>query len=338
MNCTFTPVLFHSDRYYFQADETTYLVLSSICIANTVLVTILVSLHVTRISRKICRNAWDEVCETFIGSDDDGEHELEEDYLKDVGQMMVDRHYNKPLFEWSKHGWDNRYTYNTNPFRMEEMTIEDQRMVHINTIIPKYMSNGKAALFIGMCLLIVIHATIHLLGYLFIPTMAKMGPKNMMFLLIVFFLPKGLLMVAMILLSFRNGFRHHAIALHGIPLLCLALTIPKAIMSITTVSDHVSPFMVLLDWTVVLVSFRLFLWFPYVVGKGSLKDHIHRYIRGFVHSDRSKENQMDYVLRCEQSDNDRVSRRQTLCLPHEVCVWETPTETDVPRRRNVQIK
>jgi len=337
-NCTFTPVWFHADRYYFQPNQTVYLVLASLGVANTVLVTILVSLHVTRISRKICRDAWDEVCETFIGSDDDGEHELEEEYLNDVGQMMMDNHYNKPLFEWSKFGWDNRYVYNTNPFRTEEMTIDDQRKVHIDTIDPKYMPRGKAALFIGTCIMIVIHETIHLLGYLFIPTMDKMGPENMMFLLIVFFLPKGLLMVMMILLSFRNGFRHHAVALHGIPLICLTLTIPKAVMSISTVSDHISPFSVILDWTVVFMSLRLFLWFPYAVGKASLKDDIHRYIRAFVHSGRSQENQMDYILRCEQKDNDRVSRRQTLCLPHEVQVWETSTENGVPLEGNVKIK
>jgi hypothetical protein len=301
-------------------DRIAYFVIASVCIANVLLVTLLVAWSVTRTSRKVCRQVWDQVCQVYIGSDDEGDHEMEEKYMEDVGRMMLDRSYNRPLFFWTKGGSNNRYVYNTNPFRNDQMSVDDQRKVHIKAILPTYMPRKKAVFFIVLCVLVVAHTSIHLLGFLAWPLG---GPDVMMIPMVMFFVPKGMLMLGMTVLSIRNNYQNHAAALYGIPLVCLAMMLPKGLMNILTVPQHISPFFVLLDWLVILCALRLVLWFPRFAGSIALKDYIHRYIRASVHDQRTKDTRVDFVLRSDQRDEDRLRRRANQCLPQEVDIWET---------------
>ena len=313
-NCTIVQVVeesyatFRPSWYTFHPmSYNVYLGIASLCVANAFFGCFLVVLHVTIVARSICHRAWDEVCERLIGSED----ELPE-YLEDIDWKGVGY---KPIFEWGDKGKNNPYIYELSRLYSEDsMTVEEQKSVHMSVIQALYISRNRGFIFIWFSAMFCAYTTMCLFGFVLIPG-DEMSPETMEFSLMTVFVPQGFLVTFFLLLAFQSEYQYHNLSIYAVFIVVLCFQIPRAIISITLVSGHMSPLMVGMNWMVVLMAFHHTLGFPTVSGKGELKKHIRHYIRAYKHVRNLDKTEKAFIVERGRKLRDQNAKRRRLLLP-----------------------
>jgi hypothetical protein len=312
-NCTVVVeknyAMFRPSWYAFHPmGRTLFMSLSTLCIVMMVVALSMVVIHVTVVARNICHGAWDQVCERYIGSED--EHP---EYLEDIDGRGVGK---KPIFDWGNAGIRNPHVYKLDrAYLRDSMDVYEQKQVHVRTIQSMYLSRNRGLMFIGFHAMTLVYTTMSLLGYTIIPGMGLQPPESMEFMLVTVFLPQSLLLVFFLYLGFQNEYQYHNTALYATFVVVLCFQTPGAMMSLTMVPKHMSPMMVAMNWMLVLMAFRHTLAFPLLSGRGELKQHIRHYVRAHRHMRNLDETERSFVIKHEQHMEERNQKRSRMMLP-----------------------
>jgi hypothetical protein len=290
--------------------EPIYLVLASLCIANALVGCVLMIIHVKCVSRRICSDAWDKVAESIIGSEDEHEEYLEDVDWKGIGM--------KPILQWGPKGHKNPYVYDLDrQYSEDSMDYKEQKNVHMKVIRPIYLSKQKGYMYIAFTVMVVLYTSMNLLGYL-VPYLSpgeEHRPETMEFFLATVFIPQGFMITFFLFLAFQIDYRHHNMALYAIFVVVLCFQLPRAIMSLSMVSDHISIQSVFMDWMLVLMSVRHALLFPWVSGKPELKKHIRHYIRAYKHVRNIQVSERTFIINRKRKWEEKNEKRANLMLP-----------------------